>query len=185
MKINQSSNWKAIQFMGSPFQGKKWEEQKRQLRQLRQRKVMSNASQDMTESKDENIETLSLAEVEEISSRSIKACDKWYRMCAGISSKLEKYEDGIMYLRIENTETKFYSNGDTAVKFAREWMRWNEELKNTTGFVVTFYKVESTGFIMDGLTAIENKNIVWDIMQKFILESKKEKEPMCVFSGFL
>lgn len=97
----------------------------------------------MIESKDKKIETLSPAEVEEISSRSIRGCDKWYRMCAGISSKLEKYEDGIMYLRIENTEIKFPSNSDTAVKFACEWIKWNEELKNAKGFVVLFYQMRS------------------------------------------
>ena len=95
----------------------------------------------MEDDRDKNVETLSLAEVEKISSRSIREFDKWYRMCAGISSRLEKYEDGIIYLRIENTEKKFPSNSDTAIKFACEWVKWNKELKSAKGFVVVFYEM--------------------------------------------
>ena len=128
-------------------------------------------------------ETLSVSEVEKISSWSIKNFDKWNRMCAGISSRLERYENGIIYLRIENTEKKFPSNNDIAVKFSREWVKWNEELKDAKGSVVSFYKTRSTGCMVEGDAVIENKNMLYGLLRSLIIESKEEKELVNVFSG--
>ena len=58
--------------------------------------------------------TLSRNEVRRISSRAIRGYDKWHRMWAGIASELERYEENIMYLRIENTEKTWPSNHQTA-----------------------------------------------------------------------
>lgn len=77
--------------------------------------------------------------VAEISYRSIKGYDKWYRMFMGIASDLEKYEDGVIYLKISNTEKHLPSSYATAIKFARHWVSWNKELASAQGFVVSFY----------------------------------------------
>ena len=133
----------------------------------------------------QNRESLSQVEVKEIASRYIRGFDKWYRMYAGIASNLERYESGIMYLRIENTEEIKPSNYETAVEFARKWMECNAELKDAKEFVVSFYTSGATGFVLNGATVIADRGIASDLVQQFIRASQQEKKLVSVFSGEL
>lgn len=123
--------------------------------------------------------TLSKKEVQRISSRSIRGCDKFHRMYMGIASELERYEQGIMYLRVENTEKTWPSNFETAVKFSHMWLNWNEELTYARGFVVSFYKSGTTGFAV----AFSNEGLVYERIQEVIAESKRQHKLMNIFSG--
>ena len=86
-----------------------------------------------------NPTTLPQSEIYEISSRHIRGSDKWYRMYCGLASDLKKYEDGIVTIKIENTEARFPSNFETAFRFAKEWINHNDEINQAIGFVVLFY----------------------------------------------
>ncbi|MDO8566113.1 MAG: hypothetical protein Q7S04_02950 [Candidatus Moranbacteria bacterium] len=130
----------------------------------------------------QNRESLSQVKVKEVASRYISGCDKWYRMYAGIASNLERYESGIMYLRIENTEKTKPSSYETAVEFARKWVGYNAELKDAKGFVVSFYTSGATGFVLNGAT---DKGIASDLVQQFIRASQQEKKLVNIFSGEL
>ena len=143
----------------------------------------------------QNNNSLSLPEIEKISSSHIHGVDKWYRMYAGIASKLERYEYGILYLRVDNTEKQLPSNYDTALKFAECWRKWNKELKSPRGFVVSFYKTQSTGFVMS-FDGVENKDVEnkKEAIEKLITELRKtpdepifpreeKKELIGIFSG--
>lgn len=131
----------------------------------------------------QNTGFLSDSEIKEISSRYIRGCDKWYRMYAGIASDLERYENGIIHLRIKNTENKFSSNYETAIRFARDWFNGNAELKDAKGFVVSFYKTTFTGFSMKGTDIVDNKDLLNDLVQQIRLSNQEEKELVEVFSG--
>ena len=95
-----------------------------------------------------DINTLSHKETTELSEKHIRGFDKWYRMCAGISSQLERYTDGIIYLKIKNTERCMPSDINTARKLADCWKDNNQELKNAQAFVAIFYATVSTGFMV-------------------------------------
>ena len=82
-----------------------------------------------------------------INHRHIRRVDKFYRMYAGLSSQLVRFEDDIMYVEIMNTERHILSTFNTAVAFASRWREWNEELAPARGFVVVFKKAKKpTGF---------------------------------------
>ena len=83
------------------------------------------------------------AEAEELSAWNIRAWDKWYRMLMGIASNLERFENGVMYLRINNLGTRLPSDCDTARRFADNWRGHNPELKCATGFVAIFYQPQA------------------------------------------
>lgn len=55
-----------------------------------------------------NTQTLPESKVKEISLRYISGVDKWRRMYAGMASSLERYENGIIYLKVENTEKNYH-----------------------------------------------------------------------------
>lgn len=133
----------------------------------------------------EKIVSLSLAEVEEISSRSIREHDKWYRMCAGIASNLERYENGIIYLRIDTTEKNGPSDYDLAVKFVGYWMQWNKELADSQGFVVSFYKTQATGFLVSGASILRDDNMISAIAEQMKSTIKEERKLINIFSGVL
>jgi len=127
--------------------------------------------------------TLSRNEVRRISSRAIRGYDKWHRMWAGIASELERYEENIMYLRIENTEKTWPSNHQTAEKFARMWSNWNEGLTHAEGFVVSFYKVGTTGSVIAGKDMLHKRGLVYERIQELIAENKRTHKLVSIFSG--
>lgn len=121
--------------------------------------------------------------IKEISSRYILGYDKWYRMCAGISSDLERYEDGIIYLRIKNTEKINPSNDETAAHCALNWRRCNKELREAKGFVVLFYSTSITGFMVRGDALLAEKQLADDLARQFEAASRAEPRLINIFSG--
>lgn len=132
--------------------------------------------------------SLSREAVEEISSVAIHAYDKWRRMYAGISSNLEAYENGIMYLTIRNSEKRRLSNYYTAIDYVVDWRRWCAELRNAKGYVITFYKCKVTGFMVPGTDVVDE--IKGDAVTREILRTIKEMqdqeyELVNIFSGLI
>ncbi|MBU0706308.1 hypothetical protein KJ657_03460 [Patescibacteria group bacterium] len=114
------------------------------------------------------------AELKALSQEHIRHADKWYRMCAGLSSDLQRYEDGILYLEIHNTERQLPSDYATALKMARSWINGNKELSDAKGFVAVFYKTKSTGFMIGAGEADHSK--LESICQE--LRESQTKEPV-------
>ena len=106
----------------------------------------------------------------------IRHVDKWYRMCAGLSSDLKRYEDGILYLEIHNTENCLPSDDATALKMARSWVNNNPELQAAKGYVAVFFKTRFTGFMIS-FDAITPQTPA-DVCQGF--KSAREEEPELV-----
>jgi hypothetical protein len=132
----------------------------------------------------QNAYTLSESDVKQISSNHIHGVDKLNRMFAGIASELERYENGIIYLKIENTEKHLPSNYKTALQFVECWIGGNKELRQAKGFVVVFYKTQSTGFAISLKDMKNNKELVNNLTQEFISANKqKEHELVNIFSG--
>lgn len=130
-----------------------------------------------------NTNTLSKSEVNKINKRYIRGVDKFRRMFVGLSSNLKKYEDGIIYIAIENMEKIKLSNFKTVEGVVESWIDCNGELKQAKGWVVFAYKTNaSTGFIISN-SDLENQ----DVIKKAINEIKVEKDLQLVniFSGIL
>lgn len=68
--------------------------------------------------------SLSITQIQALSQAHIRHVDKWYRMFAGLSSDLKRYEDGILTLEIHNTAQHLPSDDVTALKMARSWVNW-------------------------------------------------------------
>ena len=133
-----------------------------------------------------NTQTFPESKVKEISSRYISGVDKFRRMYAGMASSLERYENGIIYLKIENTEIKLLSNYETALSIAECWIKFNKELSQAKGFVVSFYKTISTGFAMTLKDMDSNKGLTDNLIKEFISAgNQKEYELINVFSGLI
>ncbi len=134
----------------------------------------------------DNTQTFSESKVKEISSRYISGVDKFRRMYAGMASNLERYENGIIYLKIENTENKLQSNYETALNLIECWIKFNKELSQAKGFVVSFYRTISTGFAMTVKDMDSNKRLTNNIIKKFISAgNQQEHELINVFSGLI
>ena len=88
--------------------------------------------------------TLSDEEVKKIAKHYIHNYDKFYRMCAGVSTELVRYRDGIIYIEISNEQRSILSTHNTAICFAREYRDHIAELKAAKGFVVIFFDRENT-----------------------------------------
>src|ERR1035437_341588 len=115
----------------------------------------------------DNTQTFSESKVKEISSRYIRGVDKWRRMYAGMASNLERYENGIIYLKIENTEKRLPSNYKTALNLINCWIKFNKELSQSKGFVVSLYTTnKSTGFSIPGRDALGNEAFVEELVDK-------------------
>jgi len=84
------------------------------------------------------MENLTPAQIETINTFYIRNIDKFFRMFAGLSSRLNRYEDGVRYLGITNNHTHILSTRKTAVVFAYKWKNHNPELNKARGFVVVF-----------------------------------------------
>lgn len=136
-------------------------------------------------SKSEDKLTLSQKEVAEIADRHVKGTDKWYRMFAGMSSDLERYENGVIYLKIENTEKREPSNITTAKKMVNSWASGNKELSQAKGFVVSFYRTESTGFVLDNKDLQDKAKIVAEVNKLKSSVKQKKHTLINIFSGLL
>ena len=94
-------------------------------------------------SEQKNKTSLSKDEFNRIIARTCTELDQRYGRLSGISSSLERYENGVIYLKIVNMKTIFPSDYKTALKFAEEWRRFNsKELRCARGFVVLFADAE-------------------------------------------
>ena len=123
------------------------------------------------------------SKLKKINEETIKGSDKWFRMYCGISSNLEKYENGIIYLRIENTETKIPSDYKTSIKFAKHWIECNKkELGQAKGFVVLFYKILITGFVLKP-SDLSDKNKLKNLVRQFNVLNRRRKKLVGIFSG--
>ena len=131
-----------------------------------------------------NTQTLSKSKVKEISSRYINGVDKFRRMYAGMASSLERYENDIIYLKIENTEKRLPSNYETALSLVNCWMRFNKELSQAKGFVVSFYRTISTGFVLN-FEDIKNEDKIKQVLEELKSSGKQKSELVSVFSGVL
>lgn len=133
----------------------------------------------------QNINSLSESEVKEISSGHIRGSDKWFRMAAGLASELKKYENGIIYLDIKNTEQRFPSNYETALKLVESWINGNKELTQVKGFVVYLYKTNrSTGFLIPFSSIEKNREaIIGDIVAK--MKAEENLTLVGIFSGLI
>jgi hypothetical protein len=131
----------------------------------------------------QNIHTLTKSQVSELSSRHIRGVDKWYRMFAGCASTLVRYENGIIYLNVENTEKYLLSDYETAVKFVRSWVNFNKELAHARGFIVCFYKTGITGFMLS--LAQAKPEALKDICDQFKAAEAKEPQLVNIFSGLI
>jgi hypothetical protein len=113
-----------------------------------------------------NNNALDSSETKRISSRYIHGFDKNFRMWSGIGSQLERYEDDILYLRIDNTEKYLPSNDVIALQFASNWKKHNEELENAKAFVVLFYKTKSTGFAVSTQNMANQPELINQLVQE-------------------
>jgi hypothetical protein len=125
---------------------------------------------------------LSDEEISIISKRYIHGYDKHYRMWAGISSELISYNNFIISLEINNTEKRKPSNFDTAKWSAINWASFIPELRNALGFVVTFKKSASTGFVI-GVNEVNNKTLVEQLIAD--LKKPQEEKLIAIYSGLL
>ena len=87
--------------------------------------------------------TLTQEKIKEIRNHSVQNYDKWNRMCRGMGSELERCDDGILYLRIRNSEKFAPSTLAIARQFVESWISWNKELRDARGFVVLFYRIQT------------------------------------------
>jgi len=122
-------------------------------------------------------------EIREIADRYIRGIDKFPRMFAGCASNLERYEDGIIYLRIENTEKRFPSSHERALQYAHDWVRFNEELKDAKGFVVTMFKTTFTGCAVPGVDFVDNLDMIKQLVQLVKSSRNEKKELITIYSG--
>ena len=122
-------------------------------------------------------------EIREIADRYIRGIDKFPRMFAGCASRLERYENGIIYLRIENTERAWPSNYDLAIQKAHNWVRGNVELKDAKGFVVTMFKTTFTGFAVPGVDIFANPDLIKQLVQLVKSSRNEKKELITIYSG--
>ena len=89
------------------------------------------------------MENLTPAQIETINTFYIRNIDKFFRMFAGLSSRLNRYEDGVIYLDITNNQTHILSTRNTAVVFAYKWKNHNPEPNKARGFVVVFKNADA------------------------------------------
>jgi len=128
--------------------------------------------------------TLSKSEVDKIDSSYVRGVDKLRRMFAGMASNLEKYENDIIYLRIENTEKQFPSNYETALNIAKSWVGGNKELRDAKGFVVSFYSTQSTGFVFN-FEDLKDEDKIKRVVEALKSAGKQKTKCVGIFSGLL
>lgn len=131
--------------------------------------------------KENNLATLSAVEISNVNSRHIRGMDKWNRMFLGWSSDLEKYEDGIIHIKVENTEKAGLPYFEKARNIVKTWVDCNDELKQAKGWVVYFYRTSvSTGFAIS-FDDLKNEDVIKKVIEQ--MRGEGELQLIGVFSG--
>jgi hypothetical protein len=94
-----------------------------------------------------------------------------------------RYESGVLYLRIDNSEKYLPSNYLTALKFVNDWKKCNEELKNAKAFVVLFYKTKSTGFAVSTQSVADKPEMINKMVQELNEAREQSGEFINIVSG--
>jgi hypothetical protein len=113
--------------------------------------------------------------------------DELYKRFGGVSSSLEGYKNGILYLRVTNIKYKISPSYYTALRYAHSWKDFNPELQGAIGFVIFFMDADEANEKEDAM-ASENHSIkeLNGHSSKTMDESKKEVPvPNEIFSGLL
>ena len=88
-------------------------------------------------------------DIKTISQRHVRRIDKFYRMCAGLSSELLSYESGVIELEIRKSTRWDKSPRETANQLAECWRSGNPELAGASRFLVHIYERKTDpGFII-------------------------------------
>ncbi|MBK7438633.1 MAG: hypothetical protein IPI77_18215 [Saprospiraceae bacterium] len=110
-----------------------------------------------------------------ISNRHIRSYDKWYRMCAGLSSNLIDLDDGVLYLTIYKSNVWKKDDIVTARQFATEWKSNNPELKTARKYEV---KIISTGGAPGFMIRTDDLSAVSALINSLkVLEEEKKDRP--------
>jgi len=122
------------------------------------------------------------AQIETINSFYIRNIDKYFRMFAGLSSRLTRYDEDVIYLEIVNNQTHLLSTYNTAVVFAYKWKNHNPELNDAKGFVVIFKDSDSPqGF---AFRATESPEKLSEKITRTLQKMKTEQTVIhAIFSG--
>jgi len=105
-------------------------------------------------------------DIQAISQSHVRRFDKWYRMCAGLSSDLVSYESGVIELEIRKSARWPKSPLVTARQLAEDWRRANPGLSDAVAFLVHIYEQRTDpGFLVpsrsvqgrEGVEAIAKK----------------------------
>lgn len=131
--------------------------------------------------KENNTDTLSEAEINEIHASYVSGVDKWQRIYCGLASSLKKYEDGIIYIRIENTEKVRLSNFETAEKIVESWITFNDKLKQAKGWVVYFYRTNASPGFAFSYNDAKNEDFIEDAVKQ--MKAEKELKLVNISSG--
>lgn len=131
------------------------------------------------------ISGLTKKEIKVLNYKSVKAFDKWHRMFCGCASSLDDYKNTVIYLRIENTQKKFPSNQESALKFVEMWKSYNPEtLGAATAYIVKFYHTKITGFSMS-MSDLKDKDGLDLLIEQLKNSDDEEKELFATFTGML
>ena len=123
---------------------------------------------------------LSKKKVSEINLRHLHSVDKFYRMHAGVGSKLLSVEKDTLTLEIDVNDKWLTKKTleQTSIQFLKSWKDFNKELQKYNYYIVNIYKSSPLGFTIDIKTPKE------DIALKLKkLNSKKVKILLDVFSN--
>jgi len=110
--------------------------------------------------------------------------DSLYKRFGGVSTSLEGYIDGILYLRITNRKHKIPPSYYTALRYAHSWKDFNPELKDALGFVTFFMDADANG--VDAVPENHSKKELNGYGIGLLDETKKDiQTPSEIFSGLL
>ena len=118
-----------------------------------------------------------------ISDRHISGYDKWYRMCAGLSSNLIDLDDGVLYLTIYKSNVWKKDDIVTARQFATEWKSNNPELKTARKYEV---KIISTGGAPGFMIRTDDLSAVSALINSLKVLEEEEKRtvlPTIIITG--
>jgi hypothetical protein len=77
-------------------------------------------------------------DLESINNRYVLAYDKWYRMCAGLATRLEDYENKTLHLKI-SVQPKWMKDPVTTSRLmAGKWRKYIPELKHAQHYRVCY-----------------------------------------------
>lgn len=123
---------------------------------------------------------LSKQEVSEINSKHLHSVDKFYRMHAGVGSKLLSVKNDTLTLEIDVNDKWLAKKTleQTSIQFLKSWKDFNKELQKCNYYIVNIYKSSPLGFTIDIKTPKEDIALK---LKRF--NSKKAKILLDVFSN--